>query len=970
MTGKPIVRDAAGVNQHSSCPAWTLVTNEEPQRGVTMRCTEPGRHVFAVLLCVSAGFLTPAVAAHPAHENTATADSRYGTQPPPRAGLPAITDSVYTANHPRLLYSPGEIPALYSKVRDGGADDTAYSFIRILIQYIYPGSTFEQLLAGDFGLTTIPNLGLGSVLQSPPDPAARDKGRLLTLYIADNYAPGDDNFETALRLRSLALGYDMFFEAGSESERAYVRDEILSYIDMMTNTDEYEIWSYRPYLANVSVMIASSLGLAAICLDGEIDPAVVKAALDRADHIIREWSMYQLDEGGAYNEGAAYGSWSMRHLVYYFWARVRYDGYDYASNDRIRNMERWFAYELLPSGGGAVNNIQDCSTYDLPVARNTTYFDWAQTAWGSRLSAYIWDHVAGTYGYNAGTDADKAGTVIWHQNLVPQAPGSVLRSSAMWEHRGLYYFRTGWPTGASSKDILFSFYSGKFQGGHAQEDQNQFTLYAYGVPFAIDHGPGAIPKESEAHNMILIDGKGQHNAGSSIGTDGDISTYLLNDFSDYIVGDATKAYATHSPVNNRGFPFPTSDWSWGDVGSNPVEHAYRSFFVVRSPDTPPYFVLIDDIDKDGSPHAYEWRLHTGRNNTIDTSVNPIRIAYGAASMRLHVVNPPFSSLQKTVTYFNNQTPDADSNVLSLGTTTADPFFVLVLVPGDGIAATPTVTSTPKTWGLTVAIAWPNGKTDVLVINRSGAAVTFTADSPALALTQRPALDSSRRPALASTQRPGLASTQRPGGPNAGDAWLEDSFPVIETDAGRALVRFAGTAIEKYVVADAGTFAVDGIDYVKINNGTATVGFSGTTIDIDGYDADFSIFAPGVSDMFCRGQRISVVESNGFLTRDPVTAIPHETPHTPALRVRAYPNPFNPTTTVSIELEETGFVTATLYDAQGRRVRSLWNGPLPAGSNRLDWSGENDAGAPVASGVYFLTVTSNGRSAVLKVVLVR
>ncbi len=675
-----------------------------------MRCIEPGRRVFAVWLPVLIGFLVCAAFPHPARGDIADEGSREGihnrVEPARRTGLPVVTDSLYTANHPRLLYTPIEIPALYGKVRNGGADDTAYSFIRILIQYIYGGSTFEQLLAGNFGLTTIPNLGVGSVLQSPPDLSARDKGRALTVYIADTYGPGDDNFETALRLRSLALGYDMFFEAASESQRAYVRDEILSYMNMMSNDPEYEIWSYRPYLANVSAMIASSLGLAAICLDGEIDPSVVQDALERADDMIREWMVYQLDEGGAYKEGAAYGSWSMTHLVYYFWARLRYDGTDYALNHKIRNMERWFAYELLPSGGGAVNNIQDCSTFDLPVARNTTYFDWAKTAWGSGLSAYIWDHVAGTYGYNAGAEADKAGTVIWHQNLVPVAPGSVLPRSAVWEERGLYYFRTGWPTGANSKDILFSFYSGKFQGGHAQEDQNQFTLYAYGAPFAIDHGPGAIPKESDAHNMILIDGNGQHNAGSSIGTDGKISTYLLNDFSDYIRGDAASAYATHSPVNEFGFPFPYSDWSWGHSGANPVERAYRSFLVVRDTDTPPYFILIDDIDKDGLQHAYEWRLHTGRNNTIDTAANPIGITYGNASLRVHVVNPQFSSLQKTVSTFNNQMPDADSNVLSLGITTADPFFVYVLVPGDGVVATPAVTSSPEPWGFTVTIAWP------------------------------------------------------------------------------------------------------------------------------------------------------------------------------------------------------------------------------------------------------------------------
>ncbi|MBP2681566.1 MAG: Por secretion system C-terminal sorting protein, partial [Candidatus Krumholzibacteriota bacterium] len=373
--------------------------------------------------------------------------------------------------------------------------------------------------------------------------------------------------------------------------------------------------------------------------------------------------------------------------------------------------------------------------------------------------------------------------------------------------------------------------------------------------------------------------------------------------------------------------------------------AFRSFLVVHDSATPPYFILIDDIEKDGTPHTYEWRLHTAKNNTIDTATNPIRIAYGAASMQLHVVNPSFSSLQKTVTFFNNLMPEADSNVLSLAVTTVDPFFVFVLVPGDGIVATPTVTSSPETWGFTITIAWPNGKTDVFLVNRSGAPVTHTVTG------------------LAS------ASPQRGAFPSVPASGLADA--VLETDAGLALVRFAGAAVERYTLTGVTTFAADGVHYVTINNGPATVGFSGTTINIDRYDADFSIYAPGVTEMYCRDQRIYLlVDENGFVTPDPVTAIPDGKPQTPSLRVRAYPNPFNPTTTLSLELEEAGVVTATLYDAAGRRVRSLWRGPLPAGVHRFDWDGRNDAGAPLASGVYFLSATSGNRSAVVKLVLVR
>ncbi len=861
-------------------------------------------------------------------------------------GRSTVSDSSYAAHHPRILFTPGEIPALQAKVHDGGADDTAYSFIRILLQYIYSGSTSEALLGdGYYGLSVIPNYGLGSVLQSPADTAARDRGRSLTVYIADHWGPDGDNFGSALRLRSLVLGYDMFFEAASEAERSAIRDEIRSYMDLMLDDSQYEIWAYRPYLANKTAMLAASLGLAAICLDGETDPSVVDAALERADELVSTWLWYQVDEKGSYNEGSLYGSWSMRNLVYYFWARLRYDGFDYAANTRIRNMENWFAYELHPNGGGAVNNIQDCSYLESPLAQNTTYFDWAMTAWGSRLSAYIWEHVAGTYGYNAGDEADKAGTVIWHKTLTPLQPDSVLPESMVWEHRGLYYYRTGWPTAAKSNDILFSFYSGKFQGGHAQEDQNQFTLHAYGAPFAIDHGLGTTPIQSEAHNMVLIDGSGQHAAGGSIGTDGDLKRYLTNGFSDYLMGDATEAYTTHSPLNNMAYPFPWSDWSWGYTGANPVLHAYRSFFVVRDPATPPYVILIDDIDKDTAPHTYAWRLHTGRTNAIDLSTNPITIAYGSAVLDLHVVSPTFSSLQKTVTDFNNLVPDPDSKLLSLSATAASPLFAFVLVPRDGSFAPPTVTSTTQTWGLSIAVAWPGGKTDVVIVNRSGAVATQSSET----VRQSVRLDTPCLDAVSSA--------------------AENSVS-LETDADFGLVRLDGTAVERYVLAGASEFTADGIEHVTIHNGTATVGYSGSTIDIDRYDADFSIYAPGVTEMFCKGQRIAVVETDGFLTRDPVTSVPRDTPRLAGMNVRAYPNPFNPSSTIVIELDAPRTVSAALFDAGGRLVRRLWNGPLAAGESTLLWDGKNESGCPAASGVYFLAVTGSRRTTTLKITLVR
>ncbi len=97
--------------------------------------------------------------------------------------------------------------------------------------------------------------------------------------------------------------------------------------------------------------------------------------------------------------------------------------------------------------------------------------------------------------------------------------------------------------------------------------------------------------------------------------------------------------------------------------------------------------------------------------------------------------------------------------------------------------------------------------------------------------------------------------------------------------------------------------------------------------------------------------------------------PDHTPQAVALTGN-YPNPFNPTTTISYTTPASDLVVLSIYDTQGRLVTTLFNGPRPEGSFTATWNGRDGNGAPVASGVYFLRLQSNGRTHTRKVVLLR
>ena len=76
----------------------------------------------------------------------------------------------------------------------------------------------------------------------------------------------------------------------------------------------------------------------------------------------------------------------------------------------------------------------------------------------------------------------------------------------------------------------------------------------------------------------------------------------------------------------------------------------------------------------------------------------------------------------------------------------------------------------------------------------------------------------------------------------------------------------------------------------------------------------------------------------------------------------YPNPFNPETWIPYQLAESAEVTLTIYDMNGHLIRRLVLGHQAAGmyrsrSRAVYWDGRNQLGEPVASGLYFYTLTA-------------
>ncbi len=84
----------------------------------------------------------------------------------------------------------------------------------------------------------------------------------------------------------------------------------------------------------------------------------------------------------------------------------------------------------------------------------------------------------------------------------------------------------------------------------------------------------------------------------------------------------------------------------------------------------------------------------------------------------------------------------------------------------------------------------------------------------------------------------------------------------------------------------------------------------------------------------------------------------------------YPNPFNPSTRIPFTLTQSGHVLLRVFDVSGAYIATVYDGNLSQGRHAFEWTGRNDNGQPVASGMYLYTLTTNGQSLSRKMVMLK
>ena len=87
-------------------------------------------------------------------------------------------------------------------------------------------------------------------------------------------------------------------------------------------------------------------------------------------------------------------------------------------------------------------------------------------------------------------------------------------------------------------------------------------------------------------------------------------------------------------------------------------------------------------------------------------------------------------------------------------------------------------------------------------------------------------------------------------------------------------------------------------------------------------------------------------------------------------LKNYPNPFNPVTTISFNLNYAQTVKVDIYNLKGQKVRQLTDDFLEAGSHEFTWDGKDDNRKAVATGTYFYQITTDEKQYTKKMLMLK
>ena len=534
--------------------------------------------------------------------------------------------------HPRLLFTQGELPRLRSDAETGLKARVLARLREACREYMDPDSAeyldFRErrkdtwrLRAGIF--TLLPALeALATGYAFTGDPAVGDFARDCAMEIVDHgladvkskawgsetegwrHGPGHDKGKFAM---ALSWVYDFCYDRFSEQQQERFADFARESVKLSVEWWRFD-WGQIANNRGVRGILTTTWYCLALEGDAEIEGA--EHYLAEGETAIEHYLLNAYDASGAPFEGPGYGA-GMGQIAAAAEAIRRRGGPNLLKNNRFERLPEYYLYELLP-GGGLVNNLNDA---ELASGTVTCALHLMGTERGQLLpwlAGQLDLHPLRVGTWLEGRESDSwlpPGQALlyfllwWRDDAPVRTPRELgYPLSRHFRDRGVVSMRTGW----DKEDWLITHFCGRQQlKCHRQGDHNHVSFYALGEHFLVDAGYGH-PRtdttarvdrwfgETESHNCVLIDGMNQRGTMLTRGWgEGEMLDFGHTDDFDTSLGDASTATGRDHAVRRS---------------------LRRVVFVRRGP--APYLAVVDVNENDGERLLVECLWHTHVDNEI------------------------------------------------------------------------------------------------------------------------------------------------------------------------------------------------------------------------------------------------------------------------------------------------------------------------------------------------------------------
>lgn len=462
-----------------------------------------------------------------------------------------------STEHPALWFGKSDIPTLQQRTKDASL---AELWGRVQQAALSPPR--------DFDIRGVQAAGVAYNLTGD-NKFARPAIQILLRIAKDTSWPsrkgtghGDIKWcglETGTNAKVLGTGYDLLYHAMSAEERKTIRDCLVQRVwpkylaafaggsgrnGHPTDTDGHYEWWTDTY-CNWAAWLSGGVGVSALAFYDE-EPLAKQVVEQVVKSMVNLKAAFdQKVEDGGWDEGPMYWSTTFGHAVYFFAALERVTGSD-AGFFKLPGVALTPQYLIdFTAPDGKLVAFNDCNfiTPSFVCAElflSATRFQQPAHAWYGDFYRPKW--------------FEQAFAIVWRPaGPTPAAPPA---SDVRW-YRDVHWAVLRTP------NLYVPFKGGDLGANHGQLDAGTFLVYANGQRLLND--PGYGKRETEVHNTLLVDGKGQAKKGRFEGREASPATAPIERCTKsgpdrYLVCDVTPCYEEPLKLFRRHMVVSDEDW--------------------------------------------------------------------------------------------------------------------------------------------------------------------------------------------------------------------------------------------------------------------------------------------------------------------------------------------------------------------------------------------------------------------------